>query len=389
MKIEAIEARLVRIPLKRPVTHASHRRTETDNVVVKVTLANGVTGYGEGVPREYVTGETAESALAVLGQSQLKSQLSEGCDTFENAVRHAERFTLANSPGDDRRCQSHAARCAVELAFLDAYGKHFGEPLMSVTKLLAPSLYEPKAEIRYSTAILSATGLKASLKAFAMRWYGFRDLKVKVGIAGQDDVAKLRAIHRGAGARIRIRIDANEAWTADEALAKIQALAPFGIQSVEQPLPHEAFTALTSLSAASPVPIMLDESLCGMVDAQHAVATNACKLFNLRLSKCGGFIRTLRLAEMAYHHGMGCQLGCQVGETAILSAAGRHFATSVSGLKFLEGSFDRHLVKEALATDDITFGRGGRAPMLTGSGLGITVDTARLDTVTLRTESLS
>src|SRR5207248_4138084 len=61
-------------------------------------------------------------------------------------------------------------------------------------------------------------------------------------------------------------------------------------------------------------------------------------LFNVRLSKCGGFIPSLRLAQLARQHGLGYQLGCQVGETALLSAAGRHFATSVAGIRYLEGS---------------------------------------------------
>jgi hypothetical protein len=73
-------------------------------------------------------------------------------------------------------------------------------------------------------------------------------------------------------------------------------------------------------------PIMLDESLCGMVDAERALAGGWCDLFNLRLSKCGGFIPSLRLAQFARQHGLCYQLGCQVGETAVLSSAGRHFA---------------------------------------------------------------
>ena len=84
---------------------------------------------------------------------------------------------------------------------------------------------------------------------------------------------------------------------------------------------------------------MLDESLCGMVDAERAATGKLCDLFNLRLSKCGGFIATLRLAQFARKQGLGYQLGCQVGETAILSAAGRHFASGVRDIRYLEGSY--------------------------------------------------
>jgi muconate cycloisomerase len=122
------------------------------------------------------------------------------------------------------------------------------------------------------------------------------------------------------------------------------------------------------------------------VDAGRAAAGGWCDLFNLRLSKCGGFIPALKLAAFANQRGLGYQLGCQVGETAILSAAGRHFATSVKDIRYLEGSYDRHLVRESLGKEDITFDRGGWAPMLVGSGLGVDIDPAKVDAVTVRRE---
>ena len=222
-----------------------------------------------------------------------------------------------------------------------------------------------------------------------MRVYGFAHLKVKVGIAGQDDVRRLATIRRRVGKRMRMRIDANEAWTADKrAVLRIAELKSAGVDWVEQPIPHEQVKALAEIRKKSGFRIMHDESLCGMVDAERAVADQTCDLFNLRLSKCGGLLPTLRLAQFAFKHGLGCQLGCQIGETAILSAAGRHFAASVRGLECIEGSYDRHLVKEALGTRDITFGWGGWAPAFAGPGLGVDLDPAALERVTVREEVL-
>ena len=127
---------------------------------------------------------------------------------------------------------------------------------------------------------------------------------------------------------------------------------------------------------------MLDESLCSMEDAQAAVLDGTCDLFNLRVSKCGGIMPTLRILNFAREHGIGCQLGCMVGETGILSAAGRAVACTNPDLIHLEGSYDRHLVAEPLTREDLTFGRGGRAPALLGPGLGITVDEAAVKRVT-------
>ncbi|MCS7047489.1 MAG: dipeptide epimerase [Gemmataceae bacterium] len=387
MRVVELIAWHVRIPLKKPIRHASHERTETDNVVVRCTLADGTTGFGEGVPRDYVTGETIDSALALLRRSDLAAQLPE-CTDFAQAVAAAERLRLAPIPGDERQCQGNGARCAVELAWLDAQAKRFGVPLSQVTRLAAPELFEPKEWVRYSGAITSATGFKAKLAAYKMRFYGFRHLKVKVGIDGQDDVRRLGAIRRRVGRGMEIRVDANEAWTADEAVERILALKPFAIESVEQPVPDEATACLARVRRETGVPIMLDESLCSLLDAERAVAAQTCDLFNLRLSKCGGFIPALRLAQFARRYGLGCQLGCQVGETALLSAAGRHFASSVAGLRWLEGSYDRHLVRETLSRRDYTFGYGGWAPALSEPGLGVVLDPQALQRVSIRQEVL-
>ncbi|MBI3411748.1 MAG: dipeptide epimerase [Planctomycetes bacterium] len=377
MRVVELTACPVRIPLKKPIRHASHTRSETDNIVVRCVLADGAIGFGEGVPREYVTGETIESGLELLRRSDLPGQL-EDCGDFAAAVSMAERLRLAPVAGDDRRCQGNAARCAVELGLLDAFGKHFGEPVSAATQRIAPELFEPKERVRYSGAITSAQGWKARFAAWKMWIYGFHQLKIKVGIAGQDDVKRVGSIRRRVGGNIDLRVDANEAWRPDEAVQRIQELKPFALSSVEQPVAHAEVGSIREIRRQTDVPVMLDESLCSMVDAERAVAQESCDLFNIRLSKCGGFVPALRLAQFAKKHGLGYQLGCQVGETAILSAAGRHFAQSVRDIRYLEGSYDRHLVKEALGKRDLTFGWGGWAPALKGPGLSVEVEDTAL-----------
>lgn len=384
MKVSELTAYHIRIPLWKPLQHASHTRSSTDNVIVRCVLDDKSEGFGEGVPREYVTGETIDLALDLLRRSDLAGQL-EPCGDFAAAAALAERLRLHPVAGDERGCQGNAARCAVELALLDAYGRRFGEPLSAVTRLLAGDRYQPRDWVRYSGAITSAaTRFKLKLAAWRMRFWRFPHVKVKVGIAGHDDVFRLRVIRSRLGWKIGMRLDANEAWSGEEAVPRIRALEPFLIAAVEQPVPHAQVRSLAEVRRQVPVPIMLDESLCSQADAERAIADKTCDLFNLRLSKCGGFIPTLRLAQLAYRQGLGCQLGCQVGETALLSAAGRHFAASVADLRYLEGSYDRHLVRESLGTKDITFRWGGWAPALTQPGLGVTVDPGALARVTIR-----
>ncbi len=81
---------------------------------------------------------------------------------------------------------------------------------------------------------------------------------------------------------------------------------------------------------------------------------------------------------MAKRHGLGYQLGCQVGETGILSAAGRQFACNFGGIRYVEGSYDRFLVHDTLTSSDLTFGYGGKAVRLQGAGLGVNVDEAKV-----------
>jgi muconate cycloisomerase len=387
MRVVELTAFQVRIPLRKPFRHASHTRSYSDNVVVRCVLEDQTQGFGEGVPREYVTGETIASALELLCRSNLGTQL-EPCRDFPAAVTLAERLRLEPVPGDERQCQGNAARCAVELALLDAYGRHFGEPLSAVTRMLAPDLHEPQPWVRYSGAIASARGLKLRLAGWKMWIYRFRQVKLKVGIEGQNDVKRLRILRRRVGKKVDLRVDANEAWPRDQAAKRILELKPFGITAVEQPVAHGEVEVLAEVRRQTGVPIMLDESLCSPVDAQRAVEQGTCDLFNLRLSKCGGFIPSLKLAQFARRNGLGFQLGCQVGETALLSAAGRHFASSVGGLRYREGSYDRHLVREPLGKRDITFRWGGWAPALTGAGLGVVPAPDALERVTLRKEAL-
>ena len=153
--LKKLIARHIHLPLKKPVKHASHERHETENILIECHLDNGIVGYGEGVPRDYVTGETVDTAIDVLNHTSTKA-LAEQPASFTDAVMKIEQLELKGSlQNDERGIGAHSARCALELACLDAYGQHFKEPLSAVTKLIAPELYEPKNRIQYNIAITS------------------------------------------------------------------------------------------------------------------------------------------------------------------------------------------------------------------------------------------
>ena len=119
---------------------------------------------------------------------------------------------------------------------------------------------------------------------------------------------------------------------------------------------------------------MADESLVTLDDARRLAEAGACGFFNLRVAKLGGVVRTLEVAEIARRAGIGLQVGCQVGETSILSALGRHIAAHLPDVAFVEGSYAHHLLSGDVSRRAVDFGAGGIAPYLTGPGIGVDVD---------------
>jgi L-alanine-DL-glutamate epimerase-like enolase superfamily enzyme len=221
------------------------------------------------------------------------------------------------------------------------------------------------------------------------RIFGFAQVKVKVGVAGQDDPSRLARLRRILGSRMDLRLDANEAWPASIVVDRVRPLLAAAPSALEQPVPHAEVEALAEIRPRLGVPIMLDESLCGYPDATRAIARRTADLFNVRLSKCGGMVPTLRIVALAQRSGVGLQLGCHPGETGLLSAAGRHVASNVRGFRYVEGSYDRHILAENLTTRDMVFHPWGWAPPLRGPGLGVEVDPDALERMTVRHQEVA
>jgi muconate cycloisomerase len=385
MTIQSIDLFHVAVPLRKPIRHASHERTTSDSLVVRVTLDDGHTGHGEGVPRSYVTGETIESTLATLESFDWARYFGRPAD-YRAVVQRLEELTLPETEADPRGMAGNAARCALELAVLDAYGRKFGASVTQAVRLVQVDglqLHPRPQRVRYSGAITADSLARECKAAWKMWLYGFAQVKLKVGVAGQDDPARLERIRSILGRRMDLRIDANEAWPAAEAVERVAPLLRFHPSALEQPVPHAEADALAELRPHLGVPVMLDESLCGYPDALRAIERGTADLFNVRLSKCGGIVPSLRIMGLAQRAGLGLQLGCHPGETGLLSAAGRHVAANVRGVRYVEGSYDRHVLAENVAAEDITFGYGGRARPLTGPGLGVSINPGALERMTV------
>jgi L-Ala-D/L-Glu epimerase len=391
MSISQLKLYKIAVPLKKVVKHASFERSVSENLVLRITLSDGTTGYGEGVPRSYVTGETLESAFAALEARDWAAKMGRPT-SFDQVVERLDALTLPEIESDPRGMFGNAARCALELAILDAYGRQFGESVGRAVELASVQglkRYSKPRRVRYSGAITAESSRAERISALKMRIYGFHQVKIKVGTEGQDDVRRLGKMRRFLGRRMDIRLDANEAWHAAELMERVEPLRRFGPTALEQPVRHSEVLALAELRPKLGIPVMLDESLCGWPDAVAAIERGTADILNVRLSKCGGIMPSLRIIGLAQRSGLGVQLGCHPGETSLLSAAGRHVASRVNGFLYVEGSYDRHILAANLTRADLTFGYGGRARPLNGPGLGVGVDPIALDAMTLMSREIS
>jgi L-Ala-D/L-Glu epimerase len=372
-RIESVNIYQLRIPFQQAFSHALHSREESDAVIVKVTDTDGRSGFGESLPRSYVTGETAESMIARIREHLAPKIFSEtfapGWEMFE----YLQSVMRDWSRSDDRNTSIvawNAAFCAVELALLDW-------SLRADASSLADFLPPVRYEVVYSGVISADAPAHAAALAQRMARLGISQIKVKVGTP--DDLARLEAVRKAVGDKVELRADANGAWSAEDAVEQLRRLAPFNLQAIEQPVRADDLVGLKRVRDESGISVMADESLVTLEQARRLIELRACDLFNIRISKCGGISGSLAIAKLAEEAGIKIQVGAQVGETGILSAAGRSFAAHLPVLAFAEGSFGTWLLTEDVTFEIVAFGYGGRAPLLRTRGLSVTVKEEALE----------
>jgi len=366
MKLTQFDIITVDIPMRQSVRHALAERNVARNILVAAHDEKGGVGWGECCPRPYVTGETIDSVKQDLSTTILPSLLGRELTSFEEAV------DLLVPLLDSMARNQQAAFCAAELAVLDLAGNRFGT---SAGMVLGP-VQTP--QVRYSGVIATDDIESVKQNAAFMAKFGVGDVKIKVGASLESNLEILTTARAILGDQVTLRIDANCAWSATETIRQLTAMQAFALTGVEQPVPGEDIEGMRAVTAAKLVPVVADESLCSLEDARTLIREQACDVFNVRISKCGGLINAGRIDQLARAAGLDCQLGAQVGEAGILSAAGRHYATRSQGVRWCEGSYGQLLLEEDITEPDITLGPGGMAPALETHGLGVTPAPERL-----------
>jgi len=341
----------------RPFVIALGQIDAAENVLVRVRAAGGAYGWGEGSPLRYVTGETQASAFLLAGELG-RLLLGKDALALEARVAEMDRF-LAGNP---------TLKSAFDMALYDLSARHAGLPLYAFLG------GERRTFWTDDTIGLDTPEAMAEAALDVLR-RGFPAVKAKLGTGLQQDVARTRAIRHAIGDSIPLRIDANQGWNVPTAVQVLRDLAPLGIEYCEQPVARWDLKGLCRVRAASPIPIMADESLCDHHDAMCLAQMGACDYFNIKLAKCGGIHAALRIVAVAEAAGIPCMLGC-MWETRLALSAMAHLVSARRTIAFAD--LDGHT---GHAEDPILGGityTGGRIELPETPGHGAEVDPAFL-----------
>lgn len=378
MKIMSCRLRIIQIPFVMVFKHALKSRSEVESLIVEVHTESGIVGYGEAIPREYVTGESIASVRDNLLNHVFPTAKGLEFKTCEEVTGWFEEFhSTFSTLGEKELC----VKTAFELAVLDAFGKEKGESILNI--LGGPRI----SHVVYSGIVSAGRPFVVKRILKLCKKYRLTQVKLKVGLDLSRDLKNLKAARKILGPEASLRVDANEAWTLSEAQEALEKFLEFGVVSVEQPLPAQHRDEYPELKKAlgGRMLICLDESLCSLQDAEWMIQHNGADVFNLRVSKNGGIVNSLKLYNIAKDAGLHCQLGAQVGETSLLSSAGRILAALTGDLVFHEGSAGTRLLKQDITRTPLEFGSGGAAAIdeiQHHPGLGVLVDPQLLKKIT-------
>ena len=333
----------IKIPFRESFKHSSYKRSETETILT-VVKSKDIAGHGEGCPRKYVTNETIKSSLLFLNENKTNWLKLNNLEDLANWV--ALNRTLVD--------KNPAAFCSFELALLDLIGRTSKKSTESVV-----GLKELDGNYGYTAVlgILNQEQFSSQVQRYSK--IGFTDFKIKLSGEFQldkDNISQLNTTITNS----RIRLDANNLWMDWSSAADYIKRLKFDFLGVEEPLAHGDFKGMKKFSGSTNIPIILDESFLRYEHFSQIESSPKNWLINLRISKMGGILRSIEIANQAENLGLPLIVGAQVGETSILSRAAlsiaNHYRDLVAGQ---EGAFGTYLLEKDITEDPIMFGKGG------------------------------
>jgi L-Ala-D/L-Glu epimerase len=355
MKIKSIDAIPLELKLKEPFAIANETVDIGENVFLKIKTDNDIIGWGCATP-DSVTSETTQSVISALN--------SVGKDILIG--KDPTRISLLNDIIEEKLPGNPSLKAGINIGLYDILGKVADMPLY---KLLGG--YRDKIETSVTIGLNPVDVMVEKAKEFMSQ--GFTCLKVKCGMDPNQDIDVVLAIRDEVGPKIKIRLDANEGYTVEQALKVIITLENLGadIELLEQPTPAIYLYALKEVTAQCPVPIMADETALTLRDSLKAVKMEIADMINIKLMKIGGITNAIKANLFAELAGIPVMIGC-MNESMAAMAAGVHFACAFKNVQYadLDSALDfEHDIVKGGATYKDGFVVPSDKP-----GLGIEVD---------------
>jgi o-succinylbenzoate synthase len=371
MHIEAIDLYYISQPLVAPFVTSFGPQLERDALVVTVH-AGGLHGWGECVATNDpgYSYETAQTAWHILKDFLIPALLGTNLDEPEEL---GPRF---------RFVRGHPlAKAALEQAAWDLTARRDG--LSFAQKLASPYPEGPRDRVKVGVSVGIQPSIPETIDVIAGyldKGYGRIKLKIKPGY----DVQLAEAV-RAAFPDILLMLDANSAYRLDDT-PRLQALDPFDLLMLEQPLGYEDIYQHSLLRPQITSPLCLDESITSLDHARTALALGACDIVNIKPARVGGWAEARAIHDLARAHDMpvwcGGMLETGVGRAAQLALASLPGFTLPGDISATERYYE-----EDITAPFVLDAAGSTMDVPTGPGLGVEVDREQLRRVTVRRES--
>ena len=277
-----------------------------EDVIVELHTDTGAVGYGEAPPTGVITGDTTGAIIGAIRDHIAPAILGRNLDEFEDLTAAVQKALVHNT----------SAKAAVDMALWDLLGQKYSAP---VYRMLGGARSNIVTDITIS--VNPPEEMARDARTAIQR--GYDCLKVKVGIDPELDVARLAAVREAVGKDVKLRIDANQAWNAKQAVRILDQMQEKGldIEFVEQPVPAADLEGMQYVTRHASVPVLADESVFSPADALRIMQTGAADFVNIKLMKCGGITNALRIASAAEVYGVECMIGCMLEAKISVNAA--------------------------------------------------------------------
>jgi muconate cycloisomerase len=316
MKITAVRTFPVTLPVRPEyfIVSSAGAHAVSRYVVLAIETDEGTTGWGEATVVPLWSGESQGGALALIQDYFAPLLLNRSPEEVD--LGELDRIAVEN----------HFTKAAVEMALLDLKGKQQGKP---VYELLGGAKNPLRIPIKFSIGLRSPEET-AAIAAEKVR-QGFTAIKIKVGPNPEEDLRRVAAVREAIGTAIKLNVDVNGGWSVEQSIREISRYKPFDLEYVEQPTPRWDIDGLAKVRAAVDVPIMADEAVFSIWQAEQVIAKKAADMISIYPGKNGGLLKAQRICRMAEDAGIICHLGSNL-EWDIGTAAMCHVAAACSNV---------------------------------------------------------